>query len=355
MPVLPALSVYTGFVFYKASDMHLETSLNAIDRDLLSKAIDGFVPKTVIDIHGHILDTRHCSSEKLMSHLHDMDFTAYRQALAQLFPDRVLSGSLVFPFPVHHYDSEGLNSWTFSEAERQGSPLFQSLALAAPNDGPQAFDKWMREGRCIGLKPYHYYSGRKDTLQAELEEFVPEWMWELCDRHQGILMVHLVRDGAVSDPGNREAILRLCRKYPSCRLVLPHIARSFNFRTARGLKDIVELPNVFVDTSAITEVESMRIALDILGPSRVMYGSDYPISHLRGHCATAGAHFHWFYSDEIGDNQMTLTGIESLLCLREACEQLGLSKTDVEGIFWGNAQALLSEITRFVLPKSVYA
>ena len=319
--------------------MNLETTLNDIDRDLLASAIDGFVPPNVIDIHGHVLNPHFCPAEKLAPYLPGIDFEAYRVAMEMLFPERTLAGTLFFPFPVHHYDMEGLNGWMFSEIDRRDSPLTRGLALAAPGDGPDAFESWMKDGRCLGLKPYHYYSGRPDTLQAELEEFVPEWMWALCDRHEGILMVHLVKDGAVSDPGNREALLRLCRKYPGCRLMLPHIARAFNFRTARGLKDFVELPNVFVDTSAITEAEGMRIALDLLGPERVLYGSDYPISHLRGHCATAGATFHWFYHAE---PRMTLTGIESLLCLREAAEQLGLKKPDIERIFFGNAHALLT-------------
>jgi len=320
----------------------LQKSLNQVDQDLLRKATEGFVPQEVIDIHGHVLDAQCCDTTELEPYLHGLSFDVYRKAIELLFPKRTLPGALVFPFPVRKFDVVGLNTSMFHELEQMDSPLFRGLALASPEHGPEIFDKWMREGRCIGLKPYHYYSGRPDTLQAELEEFVPEWMWEVCDRHHGILMVHLVRDGAVSDPGNREAILRLCRKYPSCRLILPHIARAFNFRTARGLKELVDLPNVFVDTSAITESEGMKIALDLLGPSRVLYGSDFPISHLRGHCATTGAGFHWFYSQEAGDEVLTLTGIDSLLCLREAVEALGLTRTEVEDIFHGNARKLLA-------------
>ncbi len=322
--------------------MDIELTLNETDRSLQAQALDGFVPDRVFDIHGHLLDTRFCPEEQLPDYLKKTDnFAAYRQGMEVLLPGRTLEGALMFPFPARRCDMVGLNKWMFSEIDSQGGLTAKSLALAAPYDDPKIYEQWMAEGSCIGLKPYHYYSGREDTLQAELEEFAPEWMWALCDRYDGILMIHLVRDGAVSDPGNREAILRLAAKYPRCRLVLPHIARAFNFRTARGLKDLVRLPNIHVDTSAITEAEGMRIALELLGPKRVLFGTDYPISHLRGHCATAGAAFHWFYSEEINEPNLTLTGLESLLCLREACEQVGLQKPDIESIFLGNAQALV--------------
>jgi|GEM_PF-4964689 len=39
---------------------------------------------------------------------------------------------------------------------------------------------------------------------------------------------------------------------------------------------------------------------------------------------------------------MTLVGIESLLCLREACEDKGLTGSDVEAIFLKNALHILA-------------
>jgi glutamate-1-semialdehyde 2,1-aminomutase len=154
-------------------------------------------------------------------------------------------------------------------------------------------------------------------------------------------MLHLVRTEAVSDPGNQEALLRLCEKYPRCQLVLAHVARAFNHRTARGLKTLAHLPNLWVDTSAIAESEAVQTAIEILGPGRVVYGSDYPISHLRGRCVTVGNQFHWIYAEEGKPTAMTLVGIEALLALRSACRQLNLGVADVERIFAGNARAVL--------------
>jgi glutamate-1-semialdehyde 2,1-aminomutase len=231
----------------------------------------------------------------------------------------------------------------FDEIARLGGSFrARGLAIVAPHDDPGLVTEAMAAGHCVGLKPYHLYGGTGDTSQLALAEFAPEWMWRLCDRHGAILMIHLVRDQAVSDPGNREALLRLSAKYPGCQVILAHVARAFNHRTARGLRALVDRPNVGVDTSAITEPESIRSAIELLGPHRVLYGSDYPISHLRGRCVTVGHQFHWVYADEAKAPAMTLVGIESLLALRAACTQLGLGAGDVERIFRGNAQEVLA-------------
>jgi glutamate-1-semialdehyde 2,1-aminomutase len=261
--------------------------------------------------------------------------------MEQLLSGRELQGALLFPFPTRDCDRRALNLWMFCETGPRSGDGIRSLAIAGPDDDPSDFARWMEDGHCIGLKPYPHYARCRESFQAGIEEFAPEWMWALCERHSGVLMLHLARDAGVSDSGNRETLLRLSGKYPGCKVVLAHIARSFNYRTARGLRHFERLPNVFVDTSSITEPEGMRMAIEFLGPQRVLFGSDFPVSHLRGHCSTAGVTFHWFYADEIKKPGLTLVGIESLLSLRLACEQTGLGSAEIARIFSGNAKNLL--------------
>ena len=53
--------------------------------------------------------------------------------------------------------------------------------------------------------------------------------------------------------------------------------------TLRGLE------NVYFDTAAITESGAIEAILldEAFGPSRVMYGSDFPVTHIRGECVRA--------------------------------------------------------------------
>lgn len=322
--------------------MNIETELNADDRRLLAEAIEGFVPAIVRDVHGHVLEPSGYAPGTLGRHLEGQRLapSTYRAAMDLLLPGRRLSDAVLFPFPARQHDRTAVNRWMFDEIAASPAPS-HGLAIVGPADDPRRLAADFASGRCRGLKPYHFYVPGNDTSQVGVEDFAPEWMWALCDRYGAILMLHLMRDAAVDDSGNRAALRRLSAKYPRCQTVLAHIGRAFNQRTARGLAQLADRPNLWVDTSAIAEAECFRCALETFGPQRVLFGSDYPISHLRGRCVTVGTQFLWLYPETTGATRMTLVGIESLLALREACGQLRLGTDDIQAIFHDNTGRLL--------------
>ena len=88
--------------------------------------------------------------------------------------------------------------------------------------------------------------------------------------------------------------------------------------------------------------------MKILGPERILYGSDYCISHVRGTNLPVGNSFVWLYEDcpvweavSYAKVAPTLVGIENLRAIKAACWALGLNDTQVENLFWGNAARLL--------------
>ena len=93
---------------------------------------------------------------------------------------------------------------------------------------------------------------------------------------------------------------------------------------------------------------SVEAALDVVGPERLLYASDFYISHMRGTNFPLGDTFIWMdqetpidlpdYAQETG---LPLVGIESLRAVKAAFWSAGLSDSQIEGYFWGNASALL--------------
>jgi glutamate-1-semialdehyde 2,1-aminomutase len=329
--------------------VNIVTALTPLDRQLLDEAIAGFVPDTVTDIHAHVVEPSGYDPKTLGAHLDGLTLSpaTYRAAMDLLLPRSKLAQALLFPFPARKHDRGMINRWMYEQLEAEPRTFpDRGLAIAGPRDDPAPIETALAAGRCVGIKSYHTYAGVADSSQVGIEDFTPEWMWRLCDLHNAILMLHIMRDQAIAEPGNQETLRRLGQKYPRCQVVLAHIARSFNSRTARGLRAVVDLPNMWVDTSAIAETETFRTALDILGPGRIMFGSDYPISHLRGRCVTLGDQFHWIHPADEKPNAMTLVGIESLRALRAACEQARISKADIARIFHGNAQDLLGRFQK---------
>ena len=329
--------------------MKLCKTLTPLDQDLIERRINGFVPDRIYDIHSHLL-TR---GKELPPHLcqEHLGWKEYAAAIHSLLPGRQLNG-LCFGFPTRNNDRAAINQWIAKEiGSNDDQELNRALVLVSPEDEPKEVERLLAGGTFIGLKPYHCYAPFADTTQATLEDFVPEWMWEICDAHEGVLMLHIMKDGASADENNLSALRRLCRRYPRARVILAHIARSFSYRTAReGLPQLSDVENLWLDTSAVTESETFRCALETFGPRRILFGTDFPISHLRGRCVATGSDsFSWFYADNSGvagnngaKGNMTLIGIESLLCLREAAEDAGLAEAEIQDIFLHNALRLLA-------------
>lgn len=332
--------------------LKLVTQLTDTDRRLLDRCIEGFLPQRIYDIHSHLYHTRHFAPGTMPAFL-DADrgygLRDFNEAMTRWMPGREVEG-LFFGYPRGGNNRAGENAWLREQIEPVVAKTHsRALVLAAPQDDPAEVRRLMESGVFIGIKPYRFYADVADTNEATIESFAPEWMWELCHEHDGVLMLHIMRAGGITDPHNIETIRRLCRRYPRCRLVLAHVARSFNYRHAReGLQAIADIDNVVVDVSAVTQAGAFRAALEILGPRRVLWGSDYMVSELRGSCFTQGDGFTWIYSEDEPAQKLTIfgsytiVGIESLMCLREACEDTGMTPADLQDIFHDNALRLLA-------------
>ncbi len=328
--------------------LKLVTELTDTDRKLLHRAIDGFVPDKVFDVHTHLFHSRHFAQGNRPVFLDEdrgYGMQEFQTAMRLWMPGRQVEG-LFFGYPSAGNDRAAENAWVQSQVDV--STNSRALVLAAPTDDPAEVRRLMSTGVFVGIKPYRLYADVPDTKEAEIESFAPEWMWEICHDHAGVMMLHIMLADGITDLRNVSALRRLCTRYSRCKLVLAHVARSFNYRHAReGLHHLVDLDNVVVDTSAVTQAGAFRAALEILGPRRVLWGSDYMVSELRGSCITQGDGFTWIHPEITGDKltifgQYTTVGIESLLCLREACEDTGMTPCDLDDIFRENAQRLLN-------------
>lgn len=69
----------------------------------------------------------------------------------------------------------------------------------------------------------------------------------------------------------------LARRHPKAKIVMAHL----NGCGLRGIEDVADCPNVFVDTSGGDPESGMvERAVAVLGRERVLYGSDAPIRHF---------------------------------------------------------------------------
>lgn len=328
----------------------------SVDRELFERLLRDFMPPGAFDVHAHLYDLRHIGSpdvsqvvssdraEQGVEHPEVTHEVLVRRT-QEWMGDRAPREGLYFPFPVAHLDCSAANEFLADCLRNQ--PGSRGLMIIRPHDDPAAVAAQLEQHGFAGFKVYHLFADREDTFQAEQGEFLPEWAWELADQRGLAIMMHLVLPGALSDVRNQAYIQDHCRRYPGARLILAHAARGFNARhTIEGVASLRGLENVYFDTSAVCESAAMEAILKTCGVSRLMYGSDFPVSELRGRCLSVGEGFFWLHDHNANwegwrHAQPRLVGIESLLALQQACRTLCLKEQDVERIFGSNARQLL--------------
>ena len=108
-------------------------------------------------------------------------------------------------------------------------------------------------------------------------------------------------------------------RYPNTRFILAHAGRCFNpYHAVEGIEAFRNLSNVWFDTSAVTEAGAFEAIARTMGVHRLLYGSDFPVTHIRGRCVAVGDSFLWLdtqntdFSAEYADVKPSLVGIESL-------------------------------------------
>ncbi|HID24759.1 MAG TPA: aminotransferase class III-fold pyridoxal phosphate-dependent enzyme, partial [Planctomycetaceae bacterium] len=318
------------------------------DAEYFAEHLRGFVPPASFDAHAHLyrsedaLDTlpRHVEEES-----GDVGWAAYVRALRSWMGDRHPADGLFFTVPKPTLDRPQANRFVADQVRsRPGSRL---LLLVHPEDDPQAIEATAESVPCAGLKVYHVYSGRSDSFDAPPDQFLPEWAWQLAHEHEWILMLHLVRSRALADPVNHRYVRDRCRRYPRARLILAHAARGFcGAHTVEAVATLRGLENVYFDTSGICEPHPLEAILRTFGPRRLLFGTDFSVSELRGRCVSVGDGFLWLYEHNVdwqGSQfaQPLRIGLESLLALKQACRTLRLTDSDVERIFCSNAHELL--------------
>lgn len=328
--------------------------------DALLDSLKSFLPTSIYDIHAHLHDSRFYSADAwpMLTGVSPLGCEQHRASIHRILRRTGQTATvcgLYFPLPHAGANRSSVNTWLTEEVQSSGGTASRSLVLAAPADGADALAKQLKIPGVCGFKVYHCYASSRPSTEAIIEEYAPDWMWELLDDVGGVLMLHVVRDAAMADEANQRSLTRLCKRFPRVHVILAHVARSFNQHHARaGLRAVAPLNNVVVDTSVICDASTFSDAIEILGIDRILWGSDFPVSDFRGRCVTVGNGFHWMYAESDEriptdgfESLASLIGLESLVALHNACDRAALSSDDLELLFNSNARRVLGTF----LPK----
>jgi L-fuconolactonase len=162
------------------------------------------------------------------------------------------------------------------------------VPLNNPDEAGQMLERFSRERKFIGVR--HLINVEPD----------PDWiMGETVIEGLKLLALHdLTFDYVGILPRHLEHVPVLARRVPNLRIIIDHLAKppiaTGGFEPwASRLAAAAEAPNVFAKLSGLDAGAGDRWsaadlsryvnhALNLFGPERLMYGSDWPVSVLRG-------------------------------------------------------------------------
>ena len=319
------------------------------DRELFQRELQSFVPDRIFDAHCHLYERAQFLADTpalIASGPERASIDVFRQQMNLMHPGRRCDG-LFFGYPHPRIDMDAANRFVAGEIADQ--PACRAQMLIRPEMSAEFVAETVRKHAFAGLKCYHVYTAEPPTFEAPITSYLTEEHVRIAHEQNLSVTLHMVRARAMADPSNQEIIRRYCQRYPGLRLILAHAARGFNpHHTIEGIGALRGLTNVWCDTSAVTEAGAFEAIVRTLGVSRLLYGADFPVSHMRARCVALGDSFLWISANNTqfeaayGDVRPALVALESLRALKLACWNLRLADSDVEKLFHGNAAELYS-------------
>ena len=121
----------------------------------------------------------------------------------------------------------------------------------------------------------------------------------------------------------------------------------------RAIGSIRDLPNVWMDTSMVMDPLVLQIALEAIGPGRLVFGTDFCVAAMRGRRVRVMDH--WVdvvlpgrpqsaFRVQSDNMRATFMAVEIAVAVRDAAERVGLSEADRHAIFFENGMALLDRV-----------
>jgi uncharacterized protein len=243
-----------------------------------------------IDFHTHVFPplirdnrSRFFTGEAAFKALYDSPRSRLitTEELLQNMDQEGIDRSVVFGFPWTKPDYfKAHNDYIIESVLRHperitGFCCFSPLSPQALQETRRCLDSGLSGVGELAL----YHSGFSLEVHENLEE-----MMTLCARLEAPVLLHTNESVGHAYPGKTpmhlSEIYQFIRRYPSNRIVLAHWGGGLFFY---GLmkKEVEEVfRNVWFDTAAspyLYKPEVYRVAEDIVGPDKILFGSDYPL------------------------------------------------------------------------------
>jgi len=323
-----------------------------VDHRIWEEELSWWVPNKIFDAHTHIVRPQDCLLKpddpdnprpKYLDEWGVIDVDVTRQWNEALLPGREVHYVLL-PGVWRATDWDSCVEFMAQSVASENDPLSGAAMPIHPSMTPEWVDEKLRQYRLAGMKPYRTMTD--DPVDCRITDMVPEPLLEVADDWGLIITMHMAKQRALADPENWQDIQRLSAKYPHIRWILAHCARCFAPWAIRdSIEHIADLPNVWIDISAVCASAVFDILLEKFPTERIMYGSDGLAGWDRG------KYFWWGYTWDFmpgkeggtphASSEPTFVLYEELRSLGHTLRVYDWDQELIQSIFWGNAMRLL--------------
>lgn len=317
------------------------------DLEFFQHELASFLPDKIFDAHTH--SWRRQDSSTFASYAERCGWQEYQDYARDLHPLRQL-GACFLPSIADPESVDAANQWN-AKTVADGTSTCGAYMIRPQDDPERAREEAKRLG-FTGFKCYRLYATTSAMdPEASIPSYLPEQFVKVAHEQGWFITLHVFKRRAMADPENLYWVQRYCEKYPNMKLILAHSARGFNpSHNLEGLPQLQHLHNLFFDTSANCEPMAHQAILRMFGHKRLLYGTDLPISHVRGRSFAVADFFRFVYSHtpiwdqeyDASGTRPVLLGLEHLRSLKWACWSERLTDSQVEDVFWNNACELFN-------------
>ena len=316
------------------------------DRRIWEDELEGFVPERLYDMHVHMWSEAHAGDAAPGGLRREIDYQDHLAWAEALYPGREIH-FLVLATPIVGMDAHGHNEWL--AAQMAADPRSGVNMMVTPDMSAEYVDAMVERHGFVGLKPYRTFA--PDPAEAPIRDFLPEPLIEVAHQRGLAVTMHLSKRAGPADFENLADLERYTRVYPGVRWILAHCARGFN---AVFLEEAIHflkgLPGIWYDTSAVNDLYAHYLLMKHEDRRRVMFGSDNVVAGcIRGKYVTYAGAWHFHAGDPAlphCDPEATWVIYEQLRQERQAADMLGLTQSEIEDHFRGNAERLFRELGR---------
>ncbi len=340
--------------------------IRPVDRAFFQRKLDRFVPDRVVDIHTHVWQKTEQTKRRRG---HDPRLVSWPSRVADENPvehlqetyRQFLPGRRVVPLMFATVPSGNdlmrQNAYVAACARRTGYP---ALVFSDPAWSAEELERRVKAGGFLGAKSYlsmvpAVIPGR----EIRIFDFFPPHQLEVHDRNGWVVMLHIPRDARLRDPVNLHQLMEIERTYRRLKLIVAHVGRAYANEDVGDAFDVLAgSRRMCFDICANTHAGVFEQLIRCVGAKRILFGTDLPITRMRMRRITKAGHYinlvpRGMYGDVSGDSHMaelqgkaaerlTVFMYEEIEAFRQAAERTGLSRGDVEAVFWKNAVRLLT-------------